>query len=134
MYCLGHSPNLYDDGLSTSHCSLPIYGGKPGGNLVKTTPAIAGATSRDSLIYLRVDRRTRSRERYIEVGLESALATTKPSHHWPKLQKTKKSFQHGRIHTMNVLYTFIYTCITYPLIFHLLTYLLLTYLFIIFLF
>ena len=60
--------HLYDDGLSTSHCSLAIYGGKPGGNLVKTTPAIAGATSRDSLIYLRVDRRTRSRERYIEVG------------------------------------------------------------------
>ena len=29
-------------------------------------------------IYLRVDRRTRSRERYIEVGLESVLATTKP--------------------------------------------------------
>ena len=82
--------HLYDDGLSTSHCSLPHYRGNPGGNLVKTTPAIAGATSCDSLIYLRVDRQTQSCEWYIGVGLVSPHTTTKPRRYKKQLHSHDK--------------------------------------------
>ena len=55
---------LYDDRLSTSHCTLPYYGGKTMRKpRTKTPPTIAGVTTCDSLIYLMVNRRTRSRER-----------------------------------------------------------------------
>ena len=95
--------HLYDDGLSTAHCTLPYYGGKPRGNLVKKSSSlyrshnvwlahIPDGWQADSLPW------TVHRSR-----ISKPLATTKPRprargkrnqhwHHWQIVDQTGPKF------------------------------------------